>query len=393
MIGYGTLTIQDYEVLMTGTGSLILSNLQTASVTMSGVGEMVAIASSNYGYALFPAMAGFGGDITSYGAGDASFPSMQSYAEGGLYVPVLTNYGFSTFPKMVSSGILGTISYLDGDTDFPAILAKGGEGEYGEGSAEFPALVSSGIYDATPFERKLYNFCYTLDAFGRRPVFVVVLDNSGQIVDTLTGSHIYISQLLASMQATDTFTVIGSFLASLDASITTDDVVIATSGTAATIDNVASLDNTARVWVVNMDTGATSQYDNYGYIRFYTHEGKNYGVARDGVYELTGTTDNGIDIDALVDFGKSDLGSIYKKRVTSAYLGISSAGKLSLTVEADGQTQTFVMKDSSTTMTKQRINMGSGLSGYYWNLILTNNGYDFDLANIMFEIMQLNRRL
>ena len=44
-------------------------------------------------------------------------------------------------------------------------------------------------------------------------------------------------------------------------------------------------------------------------------------------------------------------------------------------------------------MTKQRINMGSELSGYYWNSVLTNNGYNFDLENIMFEIMQLNRRL
>ena len=393
MIGYGTLRIVDYKVAMSGVGSLILSNIQSASVTMSGTGEMVATASSNYGYATFPALAGFGGYIISYGSGYADFPALEAYAEGGLYVPTLTNYGYATLPRMVSSGILGTISYLDGSTEFPAMIAKGGEGEYGEGEVEFPALVSSGIYDATPFERKLYSFCYTLDAFGRRPVFVVVLDNSGQIVDTITGSNIYISQLLASMQMTDTFTVIGSFLASLDTSIITDDVFIATSGEAAALDNVVALDNTARVWVVNIDTNAISQYDNYGYLSFYSYEGKNYGVAKDGVYELTGSTDNGIEIDTLIDFGKSDLGSIYKKRVTSAYLGISSSGKLSLTVEADGQTRTFEMKDSSTTMTKQRINMGSELSGYYWNLILTNNSYNFDLENIMLEIMQLNRRL
>jgi len=393
MIGYGTLTIQDYDVLMIGAGTLTLSNFQSASVTMSGSGEMVATASNNYGYATFPALAGFGGYITSYGSGEAEFPALESYAEGGLYVPTLTNYGYATLPRLVSSGILGTISYIDGSTEFPAMLAKGGEGEYGEGEAEFPSFVSSGIYDATPFERKLYSFCYTLDAFGRRPVFVVILDNSGQIIDTITGSHIYISQLLASMQVTDNFTVIGSFLASFNTSIMTDDVFIATSGEAAALDNVVALDNTARVWVVNIDTNATSQYDNYGYLSFYTYEGKNYGIARDGIYELTGSTDNGIEIDTLVDFGRSDLGSIYKKRVTSAYLGLNSSGKLSLIVNTDGQTRTFLMKDSSTTMTKQRINMGSELSGYYWNYILKNNGYNFDLENIMFEIMQLNRRL
>ena len=224
MIGYGTLTIQDYEVAMTGVGTLTLANFQSASVTMSGTGDMVATASSNYGYALFPALSGFGGDITSYGAGYADFPALESYAEGGLYVPTLTNYGYATLPRLVSSGILGTISYLNGYAEFPAMIAKGGEGEYGEGATEFPALVSSGIYDPTPFERKLYSFCYTLSAFGSRPCYIVVLNTSGQIVDTITGSHVYISQLLASMQVTDTFTVIGSFLASLDTSIITDDV-------------------------------------------------------------------------------------------------------------------------------------------------------------------------
>jgi hypothetical protein len=386
MIGYGSLTIQDYQALFSGIGSLTLNQSQQASVSFAGSGDFVVTGSSNSGFAMFPALQGFGGVLSSYGAASSLFPALESYAEGGLYVPTITNFGYVTFPHLVSSGIIHTISYLDGDGNLPAMVAKGGEGEYGEGDVTFPTLVSLGIYDATPNERKLYTFAYTLSAFGIRPSYIVVLDSTGQIVDTISGNLAYIAELLESIESSGTFSVIGLFLASLDANLTSLDTTLATTGTSV-------LDNTARVWVVNIDTEATSQYDNYGYNSFYTYEGKNYGVAADGIYELTGTTDNGTNIDAQVDFGRSDLGSFYKKRVTSAYLGLNSSGKLSLTVEADGVTQTFVMKDSSTTTTRQRVNMGSGLSGYYWNFILKNNGYSFDLENVMFEIMQLNRRI
>ena len=357
-----------------------------ASVTMSGVGEMVATASSNYGYALFPALAGFGGDFTSYGAGDASFPSMQSYAEGGLYVPVLTNYGFANFPSLVSSGILGTISYLDGDTDFPALMGKGGEGEYGEGAAEFPVLVSSGIYDATPFERKLYSFCYALDGLAGRPVFVVVLNASGQIVDTITGSHIYISQLLVSMQATDTFTVIGSFLASLSASASVTGAVVAATGAS------AALDATTRVWVVNMDTGQSSQYDGFGFNDLVEHEGICYGFADDGVYKIDGDTDAGADIESFIDFGKSDLGVHGAKKVPNVYVGTSDGSAMYLRVTTDSGTATYQLEQCYRGPTGWRAQVPqTDMQGWEWRWeLIANNA--FELRGVEFVPIKLNKR-
>ena len=386
MIGYGTLTIQDYEVLMTGAGSLTLSNLQTASVTMSGTGEMVATASSNYGYALFPSLAGFGGDITSYGAGGATFPAMQSYAEGGLYVPVLTNYGFATFPSFVSSGILGTVSYLDGDAEFPALLGKGGEEEYGEGEAEFPSLVSSGIYDATPFERKLYSFCYALDGLAGRPVSVIVLNASGLIVDTISGNHIYISQLLASMQAIDNFTVLGSFLASLNASASVTGAVVAAIGDA------AALDATTRVWVVNMDTAQSSQYDDYGFNDLVEHEGVFYGLADDGIYRLDGDTDNGSEIESYIDFGKSDLGVHGVKKVPNVYIGTSDGSDTYLRVTTDSGTATYQLEQCYRGPTGWRAQVPqTDMQGWEWRWeLIANNA--FELLGVEFVPIKLNKR-
>ena len=390
MIGHGTLTIRDYEVLMSGVGSLTLSNLQAASVTMSGVGEMVATASSNYGYALFPALSGFGGDITSYGAGDAMFPALQSYAEGGLYVPVLTNYGFASFPKMVSSGILGTISYLDGDALFPALMTKGGEGEYGEGAAEFPALVSSGIYDATPFEAKLYNFCYILDAVVARSDYIVVFNSLGSIVDTIEGNKEYIESLIESMTSTGTFTVIGDFIASLNASLATSDDFLATIGTK------AALDETARVWVVNMDTGASSQYDDYGFNSLVKNEdtGEYLGFADDGIYRLDGDDDAGEDIDAEIEIGLSHYDTYSTKKILGAHIGLSSDGNMYLVVVADGVTKVYQMLKTSTTMKTQFIPTSHTQLGTYWNFKLLNkDGADFDLAKLDVQLFPISGRI
>ena len=244
------------------------------------------------------------------------------------------------------------------------------------------------MFEGPPVGTKyLLEEIYVLDASKTVVEHIIFINNTGTIVDTITATRIAIANILEQLTVSDSYTVVGTFTAVLSEDIVAINTTIAGQGT------TAILDKTARVWVVNIDTEATSQYDNYGYNSFYTYEGKNYGVAMDGIYELTGTTDNGDLIDALVDFGRSDLGSFYKKRVTSAYLGLNSSGKLSLTVETDGQTRTFLMKDSSSVTTRHRVNMGSILSGYYWNFIITNNGYNFDLENIMFEIMQLNRRL
>lgn len=388
MQGYLTLSIVDYAVSMTGTGSLIISIPQQASVTMSGEGTLSAFATSNYGYSTLPSMSAFGGYYTAYGAGYSTFPALESYAEGGLYVPTITNYGFAVLPGLVSSGFLHTISPVTGDSTIPAMAGIACESEYGEGDSTIPALVGLAIHDMFPFEAPIYSRMIALNGIAVASDYIVFINNTGTITSAIEGSRIFIRDVLANLTATGTFATLGSFIVSMS-----DSLSIA-GGIVGAVEDAPALDSGSRVWVVNMDTGATSQYDDYGYISFYTHNGVNYGIAEDGIYELDGTTDNGTAIDALVDFGRSDLGSMYKKRVTSAYFDVGSNGKMALIVEADGQTYTFEANSSSTAVSRHRVNMGSTLSGYYWNFTLTNNdGYDFDLASMMLEITQLNRRL
>jgi hypothetical protein len=162
------------------------------------------------------------------------------------------------------------------------------------------------------------------------------------------------------------------------------------------IGTIPVFDDTTRTWVVNMDTYASSQYDGYGFTSLYTDPltGKNYGTALDGIYELTGDDDAGNDIDALIDFGRSDLGTSRKKQVPCLYQGVSSTGKMLLKVDADGHVYTYEARSSSAEIKNHRTDIGKRLVGNYWNFTTMNqNGGYFDLETTTFDPIPLSRKV
>jgi len=385
--------VNNCDVIFPAEFGITFGRGQFASATFSSEFGLIPSGESNYGYAMLPSFASIGGEIpTGYGVGSTELPAFTSTGSGGFYIPPEPVWGYAELPWFTSFGLVKTSSPGTGSSTIPAFESIGGEGNYGIGEATLPAVQSYGIEGPAANVANAITGIYLFDGIGVGQDQIVFVDWNGQIVDSISGTRILIDSILVSLEISDTYSVLGLLLASLDDSLSITGSIVASVGDGTNF--APAIDASSRVWVVNIDTGATSQYDDYGYISFYSYGGKNYGVAEDGIYELTGDTDNGVEIDALVDFGRTDLGSIYKKRVTSAYVDVGSDGKMALVIETDGQTSSFEANDYSTAVSRHRINMGSALSGYYWNPVLTNNnGYDFDLASIMLEIMQLNRRL
>jgi hypothetical protein len=125
-----------------------------------------------------------------------------------------------------------------------------------------------------------------------------------------------------------------------------------------------------------------------------TGDGYCYGIADDGIYRLDGDTDAGIDIDALLEIGRSDLGIPNKKKIINVYAGVSSTGKMYLKVDADEQVYTYEARSSSTAIKTHRFDAGKGLEGNYYNLTLINqDGCDFDLETIHFEPIALKGKI
>jgi hypothetical protein len=157
----------------------------------------------------------------------------------------------------------------------------------------------------------------------------------------------------------------------------------------------AALDDVGRVWVVNMESAASTQYSNYGFNSFFVRNGESYGVADDGIYRLTGDTDLLEPIDAQINLGSNRLGASTDKRLPAVYINAASDGKLIMKVEVDGAAPYYYeARSSSDTLDNHRVDTGRGLKGNNWTFTLMNqDGDDFELANLEFVPLQGSRRI
>jgi len=153
-------------------------------------------------------------------------------------------------------------------------------------------------------------------------------------------------------------------------------------------------------YVVNLNTAAVTTYDNYNFNSFAEMDGKFYGMSDDGLYELTGGTDNGTNIEASIKLGTSDLStdtvaSELLKRLPAVYLGCSVEGDLLLRVTANGTTNSYTLKDANTnSLHTGRMLLGKGVLARYWDFELVNvNGADFTLESMTLLPQAVVRRI
>jgi hypothetical protein len=147
-------------------------------------------------------------------------------------------------------------------------------------------------------------------------------------------------------------------------------------------------------WIINPSISASTALDNYDFTGFGQHKGKHYGVRPDGLYVLEGDTDNGTQIDSFVSLGNRNFGTAKQKRMRHAYIGASTDGRMVLKVIVNGQEYLYAVKNPSTDMAEQRVDIGRGLRSNYWNFELMNReGADFEIDTIKFMPIVLERRI
>ncbi len=381
MQGSGSLTFDQYRCFLGGTGTLTIKARTT--VTMSGSGTLTAVASvASQGSANLPALQSVGGN-TAYAFSSQSLPALISSATNE-YVPPGPQYGYAHLPAFTSFGYTAGAAST-GSVNIPALQSIGTNTEYAFSSQDLPALRSFGICDDA---LRLFSTS-RMTSYGSlsRVQKLSLLSN---ITSTSYGSltRIQLLNLLSSSTSTSHGSLVGSYVLNLLSAIDSVSLILLQIGLKPV------LNETSRTWVLNLDTMATSQYDDYGFHEFVTVDGKSYGLAEDGIYELIGDDDAGQDIDALIDFGRSDFGSTQKKRVPAVYLGVGSGGKLLLQADADEQVYTYEARSYSDEIKNHRVDIGKGLVGNYWNFTLKNqNGDSFDLETIAFDPNPLTRKI
>ena len=148
------------------------------------------------------------------------------------------------------------------------------------------------------------------------------------------------------------------------------------------------------VWVLNIESGGFTRYEDFAFNSYAKIGDTYFGCKADGVYQLDGDTDAGDLIQAMVSFGKQNFGTSALKRITNAYVGVSSTGKLVLKVIADGAEYDYVARDSSEYMQTQRFDTGRGLRLNQLEFELYNqDGDDFELSSVEFAVLTTERRI
>ena len=145
-------------------------------------------------------------------------------------------------------------------------------------------------------------------------------------------------------------------------------------------------------WVMNTRTASITEYKNFVFNSFAQMGTKYLGAASDGLYELVGNTDNGANIVADIRSGFAQWAGSHLTMFKGVYLGVRGGGSYVLKIiTTDGVENSYnvVAQD----MRQTKIDIGKGLRAHYFAFELISTGQDFDLDNIEFVPLVVQRRV
>lgn len=151
---------------------------------------------------------------------------------------------------------------------------------------------------------------------------------------------------------------------------------------------------TYEAYAINLTTGAVTHYTNYPFdniLRFGNHY---YGVKSDGVYELGGTLDVGVQIDAHIKTFQTPFGTKNQKRVPYVYASGRSDQGVVVGVTADeGTTYEYESAWGEVAGTaNHRVKVGNGIRGVYYSLDVKNvDGGSLELDEISVHVAPTTR--
>jgi hypothetical protein len=119
-------------------------------------------------------------------------------------------------------------------------------------------------------------------------------------------------------------------------------------------------------YVLNTPKFLPSIYSGFNFNSYCVFQNRAYGCKADGIYELTGDTDNGTIINTGVQLSETKFGLPNQKRFRKAYIGVSGTTPL-LTMETEtGETKTYSID------TDGEVDASRSLRSKKWKLTVTD---------------------
>ncbi len=135
----------------------------------------------------------------------------------------------------------------------------------------------------------------------------------------------------------------------------------------------------------NTKLRATTQYQNFCFPSMVRFGEKYLGASGDGLFELGGDDDDGVDIDAGFKLVDTDFGIENYKKLRVMYFGLEATGNLTITIVADeNATRTYdIPKKESGLQQRVRVPVGRDIYGRYLSFEVNNKkGCDFSVDSI-----------
>ena len=147
-------------------------------------------------------------------------------------------------------------------------------------------------------------------------------------------------------------------------------------------------------WALNLKNFALTKYSGYNFNSMGFSDGVTLGADSTGIYELSGSDDDGTDIDAFARFGVTDFDIKHKLNVREAYLGIRKDGEMVIkTITNEHLERWYHLKSTHDGMGTERVKFAKGVKSGYWQFEVHNkDGGDFDLDYMEVIPMVLKRR-
>lgn len=394
MVGIGTLLVGapsvdgtfNAAIMLVGTGALTVDEPYPYAITLAGEASLSAGVNTLQANITLPALEMIGADF-AYSFVDTTLPELELVSGMAMYVPPQPTTMYGTLPFLQAYGFIQIVEIDNGDMILPEMQVVGGDYDYAFFNQSLPTLQVFGM-EGNRLEMEIMSHLVTFFDFQSVASGVLVLMSHGQLQSVQTFQVTVLMDMVSQMVAASQWTVLGEFSLSLMSGLQAQSSQLLTGVTG------AAVNDTARVWVVNMDNGASSQYDDYGFNSYFNRDGLSYGVADDGIYLLQGELDAGSPIEAVMDMGTTSFDSPVQKRLPAVYATVAG-DKLILKIEADGSNPYYYeMRSSSEHLDKHRFDPGRGLVGVEWSFTLLNqNGEDFELSSLEFAPVAMKRRI
>ena len=353
--------------LVVGQGALGNNVTGRGAVTHGGVYRLDAT-----GYAQINQVLGFNGVLS----GGYQLVGPLGISLGGaqgamtLPLPTLTAHGFVNIsgvlaaslplPTLSAHGLVNQRGVAQLTLVEPYVLV-GKSGAVGGGTLSRPTLSAHGITGATSSFAGVAP-SPTLTASGTQ-------NNVGTLTATLPALRVASSGVLRATFPRFTLYAVGS------------------SGAAVTYEAYS-------VSLLEDDQTAVTHYTSYPFDQIVRYGAKYYGVATDGLFELTGDLFDDVPIVAVIRTGETDFKSREVKRPISMYVAGRVGGDFSAAVtSAETKEYTYAYRTVDKTGARNyRVMFGKGIRARYLSYAFSNTrGEDFDIDEFTPEVAVLRR--